>query len=526
MKIVTAEQMRAIDRECARRGTPTSVLMENAGRAVAEATRDFLGNIRKQNILCLVGGGNNGGDALVAGRYLSEWGAQASVYICSPRPDDDENLKLLQKARINCVTIAEDISLKKYTAMLAIADCVVDGLLGTGKMRPLEGVFQSVLKKANAAREARGVKIIAVDLPSGMDADTGAIDPDCANADLTVTLAFPKPGLYQFPGAEKAGKIIIADIGIPAALADDINFELLTPEWAAGILPRRPLSANKGTFGKAIIIAGSANYVGAAYLACAGALRSGAGLVTLASVKDVRRIVAARLAEATYLPLPETKDGFIAGEAGAAVLKELPKYNVLLVGCGLAQEPPAKEFLKSLLFTKDLPAIVLDADALNIIAGVKGWAKKLPPEAVLTPHPGEMARLTGLTIEKIQADRTGTAVKYAAEWNKVVVLKGAFTVIAAPDGRRRISPYANPGLATGGTGDVLAGMIAGLAAQGLPLYDAAALGVFLHGAAGEKVKAELGDTGMTASDLLPEIPRMIKEIKNREARRYGSTSSP
>jgi NAD(P)H-hydrate epimerase len=514
IKIVTAEQMRQIDRECARLGTPVGLLMENAGRAVAEESREYLGSIKKQHVLCLIGAGNNGGDGLVAARYLHEWGAKVSVYLCSNRPADDANLQLAREGGIACIDAAGDKNMKKLDGLLASATCVIDALLGTGRMRPLEGIFQKTLEKVNAAKKARYFSIIAIDLPSGLDADTGAIDPACPAADVTVTLAFPKPGLFSFPGAARAGKVKIVDIGIAASLADSITTELLTGEWAAAALPARPLNANKGTFGKVLVNAGSINYIGAAYLACSGALRVGAGLVTLATTPTLQPIIASRLAEVTYLPLPETKRGIISVEAADIVRRECAQYNVLLAGCGLGQNPSSAEFIVSLLFKPGLPPLVLDADALNILAGIPDWWRKIPDNAVLTPHPGEMSRLSGLSVDEVQADRPSIARKCAAAWRKTVVLKGAYTVIAAPDGRCRVSPFANPGLASAGTGDVLAGIIAGLAAQGLELFDAASLGVYLHGAVGEKIRSELGDTGMLASDLLPALPVVIKQLKN------------
>ena len=514
MKIVTAEQMRQIDRECVRLGTPVGLLMENAGRAVAEETREYLGNLKKQHVLCLIGAGNNGGDGLVAARYLHERGAKVSVYLCSSRSADDANLQLVREGGISCIEAAADKNLKKLDGLLASATCVIDALLGTGKIRPLEGVFQKTLEKVNASKKANHFSIIAVDLPSGMDADTGAIDPACPAADVTVTLAFPKPGLFSFPGAARAGKIKIVDIGIAASLADSITTELLTAEWAGDTLPERPLNANKGTFGRVLVNAGSINYIGAAYLACSGALRVGAGLVTLATPHSLQSIIASRLAEATYLPLPESRQGVISVEAADIIHRQCPQYDVLLVGCGLGQNPSTVEFGSSLLLKPGLPPLVLDADGLNILARLPDWWRKIPDNAVLTPHPGEMSRLCGLSLDEVQSDRPGVARKFAAAWQKTVVLKGAYTVIAAPDGRCRISPFANPGLASAGTGDVLAGVIAGLAAQGLDLFDAASLGVYLHGAAGEKIRNELGDAGMLASDLLPALPVIIKQLKN------------
>jgi hydroxyethylthiazole kinase-like uncharacterized protein yjeF len=515
MKILTAEQMRQIDRECIRLGTPGSVLMENAGKAVAEETRVSLGNMDKQHVLCLIGAGNNGGDGLVAGRYLHDWGAKVSIYLCSQRPSDDENLKLVQERGINCIEATRDTKLEKFDGLLASATGVIDALLGTGKMRPLEGIFLQVLEKVNTAKNKRALTIIAVDLPSGMDADTGAIDPACPHADITVTLAMPKLGLFRFPGAERVGKLKIADIGIPESLAEAINTELITSDWARSALPVRPLNANKGTFGRVLVAAGSINYIGAAYLACSGAMRVGAGLVTLATARSLQPILASKLTEATYLPLPETEPGIISADAAGVIAQRCAQYNVLLLGCGLGQSPSTAEFVSSLLSRKGLPPLVLDADALNILSRTPLWWQQIPDDAVLTPHPGEMSRLCGLSIEEIQSDHPAAARRFAAEWNKTVILKGAYTVIASPDGCCRVSPFANPGLASAGTGDVLAGSVAGLVAQGLSLFDAACLGVYLGGGAGEMIRNTLGDAGMIASDLLPALPVVIRQLKSK-----------
>jgi NAD(P)H-hydrate epimerase len=515
MKIVTTEQMNQIDRECTRAGTPVSVLMENAGKAVAEETRHSLGALNAPHVLCIIGVGNNGGDGLVAARYLHEWGAKVSLYLASQRPSGDTNLRLARENGITCVEAAADKDLKKFDELLDSATCVIDALLGTGKMRPLEGVFKKVLERLAAEKKKRNLFIVAVDLPSGLDADTGAVDPACPYADLTVTLAFPKPGLLIFPGAERVGKLKIADIGIPESLADSITTELITADWARRMLPKRPWNANKGSFGKVMVVAGSINYSGAAYLACSGALRVGAGLVTLATAASLQPVLAARLTEVTYLPLPESLPGSFTAEAAGIVQHECRQYHVLLLGCGLGQHPATMAFINSLLGKKGLPPLVIDADALNIMSKMPQWWRQLPDDAVLTPHPGEMARLSGLAVEKIQADRINVATKYAGQWQKTVVLKGAYTVIAAADGRCRVSPFANPGLASAGTGDVLAGVIAGLAAQGIPLFEAASLGVYLHGETGEAVKNLMGDTGMIASDLLAALPVTIKQLKNR-----------
>jgi NAD(P)H-hydrate epimerase len=514
MKIVTAEQMRQIDQECVKQGITVNALMENAGKAVAEEVRTSLGDIKDRHILFLIGGGNNGGDGLVAARYLNDRGAKAVIYLCAPRPQDDSNLKLARERGITCIEAGDDKGLKKLDDLLASATCVVDALLGTGKMRPLEGVFRQALEKTTQAQQERGLKIIAIDLPSGMDADSGDIDPACPRADMTITLGYPKLGLFSFPGAERVGKLKIADMGIPEALAESVTTELITESWAKTVLPRRPLNANKGSFGRVLVTAGSLNYIGAACLACQGAQRAGAGLVTLATAASLQPILAAKLTEVTYLPLPESQPGFISAEAGDVITRQTNQYDVLLMGCGLGQDPSTVEFVSSLILEKELPLPVLDADAINILPKIPEWWQWLTDDAILTPHPGEMARLCGLTIDEIQSDRLGITRQFAAEWHQTIVLKGAYTVIATTDGRCRVSPFANPGLASAGTGDVLAGVIAGLVAQGLTPFDAASLGVYLHGQAGEMVKEKLGDTGMVASDLLPELPLTIKQLKN------------
>ena len=513
MKIVTAEEMRRIEQGCADIGLPSDVLMENAGKAVAEEIRNILKDVVKPRIIFLIGPGNNGGDGLVAARHLRDGGADVNIFLFSQR-ENDANLKKVQQRKITCIEASQDEKLVKFDNLLLTADCVVDSLFGTGKLRPLEGIIQQVLEKVdNARRKDEGLHIIAVDLPSGLDADTGAVDPATPHADNTITLGFPKPGLFRFPGAESVGKLVIADIGIPSYLARSVSAELITHDWARNVLPERPLNANKGTFGSVLVAAGSINYIGAAYLACSGAIRVGAGLVTLATASSLQPILASKLTEVTYLPLPEAEPGLVSLPAADTMSQQFSKYNVLLIGCGMGQSHPVMKFISSLFLKPSLPALVIDADALNTLAQIPNWWQELPKDAILTPHPGEMARLCGITVEEVQADRAGTARKAATEWRKTIVLKGAHTVVAAPDGYCRISAAANPGLASAGTGDVLSGAIAGLLAQGLSLFDAASLGVYLHSEAGEVIKETLGDTGMIASDLLRTLPQVIRRLK-------------
>lgn len=296
-----------------------------------------------------------------------------------------------------------------------------------------------------------------------------------------------------------------------------IRTELITADRARSVLPQRPPGANKGSFGRVLVVAGSINYIGAAYLACNGALRVGAGLVTLATATSLLPLFVSKLTEVTYLPLPESRQGIVASRAARLIHQELSNYDVLLLGCGLGQSPAAIRLVKAILFPLKpaSPRLVLDADALNTLAKIPGWWQQLTGDAILTPHPGEMARLADMSVAEVQSDRLGIARRMAARWHKTVVLKGANTVIATPEGQARISPIANPGLASAGTGDVLSGVIAGLLAQGLSLFDAAAAGVYLHSEAGDLVKDKLGDAGMMASDLLPVLPLVIKKLKEK-----------
>jgi NAD(P)H-hydrate epimerase len=312
------------------------------------------------------------------------------------------------------------------------------------------------------------------------------------------------------------GELVVADIGIPPHLGEDIATELITEDCVRAMLPKRPRSAYKGTFGRVLVCAGCINYIGAAYLACEGAIRVGAGLVTLAVARSLQPILAAKLTEVTYAPLPESEPGVIDSEASKVLHEWLADYDVLLMGCGLSQHPSVMDFIRNSLLEMPpslSPILVLDADVLNTFAQTPGWWQRLSQDAILTPHPGEMARLTGLSMEELGRERLRVARERASLWGKTVVLKGAHTVVASPDGKVKISPVANPGLASAGTGDVLSGAIAGLMAQGLSPFAAASCGVYLHGAAGESVGAELGDAGMVASDLLPALPRMIKKVK-------------
>jgi NAD(P)H-hydrate epimerase len=522
MKVLTTVEMRRCERETDAVGLSYAAMMENAGRAVAEAVSQRL-TVTDKRILVLAGPGNNGGDGLVAARHLHDAGAKLALYLWKRDTQSDENFRLTQERHIPVVRAEEDPDLTHLQRLLAQSPVILDALLGTGIERPIASPLKDILEQVK--RGAKGKFVVAVDVPTGLNCDTGALDPAAAPADLTVTFAFPKRGQYLFPGAEAVGELVVADIGIAAALAQDVAVEVATQEMVGCLLPQRPRGAHKGTFGKVLVVAGSANYVGAAYLASAAA--------TLALARSLHPILAARLTEVTYLLLPEDL-GVIAPAAVKLVAEKCRDYEALLVGPGLTQEEPTVEFVHSLLGVRPrtarprigflggneggearpptLPPLVIDADGLNALAQAPEWWKQIQARAVLTPHPGEMARLLSSTVAEVEADRIGVAQRAAGEWGQVVVLKGAYTLIAAPDGRVTINPFANPGLASGGTGDVLAGAIVGFLAQGLEPYQAAIAGAYLHGLAGEMVRQELGEAGMVASDLLPLLPKAIKRL--------------
>jgi NAD(P)H-hydrate epimerase len=556
LKIVTTDEMRRIETAADAGGLSFEQMMENAGRAVARAIEEWIG-AQDMRVLVLVGPGNNGGDGLVVARHLVEMGATVGLYVWKRKTSGDKNWDLAQERDIPAVRMADDDGLQKLNGLLTEAHVVVDALLGTGVTRPIRGDLKRLLNEARTVIDQRrqpidgplvapaeGVVqadppvVVALDVPSGLNSDDGVLDPAALSADVTVTLAAIKRGHLVLPGAEAVGKLVVGDIGIPPDLYADIELEMATPAQISGLLPARPSAAHKGTFGKALVVAGSVNYTGAAYLAAGSATRVGTGLVTLAPPQAIYPIVAARLTEATYLLLPHDM-GVLAPGAVKVLSEKVEDYDALLLGPGFGQEKPTEEFLSQLLggqkavskrrlgFSLDedsvadkaslgairLPPLIVDADGLNLLAKVEDWWRQLPPETVLTPHPGEMARLVGCQTNEVQADRIGCATEMAAKWGHVVVLKGAFTLVAGPDGKAIVLPFANPAMATAGSGDVLAGAIVGMRAQGLPPFEAALVGAYLHGLAGELARDALGDAGVVAGDLMGMLPLSIRRLR-------------
>ena len=519
MKIVTSAQMTALEQASEKRGVSTDTLMEKAGLAVAEAARKELGGAAGLHVLVLVGPGNNGADGLVTARHLQRWGAEVTAFIVSGRPQIDPKMELAQTYGVAVSGGSGDAGMRELERLLGPCRLVIDAVLGTGRSRPLEGAVKEVMVRLAARRrESRPPLLLALDLPSGLNPDTGEVDPACPNADVTVALGLPKRGLLAFPGADRTGRLLVVDIGLPSDLAEEkeIILELLGTEWVGRRLPSRALDSHKGTFGHALVVAGSRNYVGAAFLACQAAVRVGAGLVTLATPHEVYSIAAGKLTEVIHLPLPGDDEGRIHPDAAELIRSVLDRYTCLLVGCGMGGSPGTTEFLERLLLAEPPPQIplIIDADGLNNLSRLPDWWRRLGGPTTVTPHPGEMATLTGTATSEVQQDRVATAGLWSSHWGVTVCLKGAFTVAADPRGAVRVSPFANPGLASGGTGDVLTGIIAGLMAQGLAPTDATSCGVYIHGRAGESVAEVMGNTGTVASDLIQVLPETISRLRH------------
>ncbi|HXH20830.1 MAG TPA: NAD(P)H-hydrate dehydratase [Dehalococcoidia bacterium] len=511
---MTAAEMRMLEEQAAAAGKPASVLMENAGLAVANAVREHIGGARARRIVVLIGPGNNGGDGLVAARHLYEFGEDVFVYLLAPRRQPDPNLDALRGLGVEIVDAREPGAQARFDEALSRADLIIDAVLGSGRLRPLEGEIAATFERLKARR----APLFSIDLPTGVDADSGTVDPHAAGADVTFALGFSKVGIHTLPGSSYAGVVEVLDIGLEPGAGDLLSIELLTREWAQAHLPPRPASSNKGTFGRVMVVAGSRQFIGAASLCCLGALRAGAGLVTLAAIDDVRAATASRLPEVTYLPLPED-EGSIAEQAGSVIAREMGRYSALIIGPGLGQEPGTAALVRGLLALPEIASIpvVVDADALNALARWKGWEREIRCKAVLTPHPGELSRLTGESVPDLQGERLEAARRYAKAWDQTLVLKGAHTIISNETGYALVSPFATASLAAAGTGDVLAGVIAGLIAQGLQAWDAAALGVYLHGAAAEWFRGDYGESGLLASELSTGVARVAAELRRSAA---------
>jgi NAD(P)H-hydrate epimerase len=503
MRLVNAEEMRAIERIAIEEmGIPAGTLMERAGRAVADAASGMAGQDGRIVVVC--GAGNNGGDGFVAARILAAAGRGVLVVaLGAPAKGSPESTGAWKAAEDAGVPVSGIQALKDFP--IRRGDLVVDAIFGTGLERPAEGIFAAAIEIIAGLRE-QGAQVLAVDLPSGLSTDTGHSIGPAVRADATVTFAFSKIGLVLQPGADLAGDVTVVDIGIPPAAAARIpaSAELLDEATVRALVPRRDREAHKGDAGRLLVVAGSAGRTGAAHLALTGALRGGVGLVTLASRPEVLGPAMAGRPEAMSTPLPGT--GSLSRSDIPALQGAAASANALCIGPGIPRGPETAPAIRGLLDRHPLPT-VLDADAINALADHPGLVAVIGHDApiVLTPHPGEMARLIGGSIEDVQADRVAIARRKAQEWGAVVVLKGARTVVADPDGPAAIIPTGNPGMATGGTGDVLAGLLGALLAGGMRPREAARVAAWVHGRAGDIAASRHGERGMVAGDLAEAI---------------------
>ena len=512
MKLVTAKEMKALDVQAQNDyAMPGILLMDNAAQAVAEAVHEALTALEGERVVIFCGGGNNGGDGLGAARWLQSYGVSVRAFVVGAALDAVQGdaaveLAMFTKAggRVEALSTEDDWVLAELAA--SKADVLVDALLGTGFHGELEGDVLRACELLNKSEKY----ILAVDIPTGVNADNGAVCEQAVRADHTVTMALVKTGLLLYPGREYCGDIELADISMPVKLVEEYKSDKyrLTDEIVRELLPLRKANAHKGDAGRVVICAGSPGYTGAAALASDAAVKAGAGLVSLYTPLSSRDVLAIKLTEVMVHGLLERMPGILGGGAASDVASSAEAADVLAIGPGLGTSESTQEAVRTILQKITTP-VVIDADALTALAGHTEILAAMQAQKVLTPHPGEMARLTGLEIAEIEADRINVAKKYAEEWQAIVVLKGAPTVIGCPNGTVYVNSTGNSSLATGGSGDVLTGIIAGLAAQEISLQEAAICGVYLHGLAAELTGI---DIGLAAGELAALLPQAREQV--------------
>lgn len=517
MRIVTAAQMRSLEEEAFARGVEAPALMQQAGAGVAQVVRERAPVGAR--VVVLLGPGNNGGDGVIAARTLAGEGYRVAVWSVARRAD-------LEPPGRHSMTEIEDLS--GLRAALAEADIVVDALLGTGARPGLPEQMAAAARMVNS--ETRGAaRVIALDVPTGVDATTGEADPDAIRAHVTATLGSPKRGCFVPPGNRYAGTVVVIDLGLGEP--SEPGPSMTTDDDVRARMPRRAADAHKSDVGTLLVVAGAPTYIGAPGFVAEAAMRAGAGLATLAVPRGIVGALAVTVREATLLPLPEETD-----RALKQIKESVKRFTAAVIGPGLGREEETEQFLARLLgiaqararphlgfgapsaasarettLPEDLP-ILFDADGLNWLSGIERWWEQITHPLILTPHPGEMARLAKMETEAVTRDPWAVATEHAARWGHVVVLKGGPTVVAAPDGRLWAAPGGNAGLATGGTGDVLSGIIGGLLAQGLSPLDAAVAGVHLGWRAADQAVKAVGTYGLIARDLFPAIASALHAI--------------
>lgn len=514
MKLVTAEEMRRIDRRAIEElGIPGIVLMENAGAGVIAVISDLYGPLEGLAVTIICGKGNNGGDGFVVARHLVNAGAEVEVFLLDKtnqvKGDAGTNLHIALDMGVEVTPVVSEADLRPMVDSMAHADVIVDAIFGTGFIGPAEGLPARVIELINQS----SVHVVSVDLPSGLSADDGACQGSCVIADATATMCLPKRGLFLFPGRERAGEVSVVDIGVPQSTIDEEELPVtLIDEFDLSLnVPARPESGHKGTFGHLVVLAGSVGLTGAAAMSSLAALRVGCGLVTLGTPLSLNDILEVKVTEVMTRPLPETESRTLACEAVDGALDLAHEANALVVGPGLSQHPDTVKFVLEMVRRADLP-LVLDADGINALASDLEILRERRAPTILTPHPGELSRLIDIPPAEINATRIDTAQRVARERGLVCVLKGAPTVIADPDGNCIVNTSGSSALATAGSGDVLTGAIGGFLAQGVPPVEAAKLGVYLHGLAGDLAADELSPYSVIAGDVLKMLPKAIMEL--------------
>ena len=527
MEIVTAEEMREIDhRTITEFGIPGAVLMENAGREATRLLLAHFGDLRGKPIGILCGGGNNGGDGYVIARYLFHKGARPTLFLLLPKEkikgDAALNLSLLGPLKIPIQELTTQAAVDAAKNQMAHQHLFVDALFGTGLNQEIQGHIKEVILHINHLDKP----VLSVDIPSGIHSNTGQILGAAIKADMTATFAFAKVGHLVYPGAAHAGRLEVIDIGIPHHIRKAVGSRhfLLTEPHVKSCLPKRSADAHKGSSGHLMIVAGAPGKTGAAALTSRAALRSGAGLVTLLCPRGSHAILESLVVEAMTAPLSETPEGSLSETACDAVMSLASDKKCLAIGPGIGTALSTRKLVQRIVKESPLP-LVIDADGINCVAFEKEILKISPVKKVLTPHPGEMARLTGLTTDFIQKNRIRVAREFAVEYQVFLVLKGARTLIAHPDGRIWINPTGNAGMASAGMGDVLTGMIAGLITQGAPMDEALCAAVYLHGKAADTLSEHKGPMGYIASDLIETIPLEIRDIVTRPEKAPGDLFS-
>ncbi len=515
MKVATSIEMRELDRiAIEEKGIPGLLLMENAGRGVVGAMEKFFPNLNRYSIIVIAGKGNNGGDGLVVARHLYNRGMDVEIVLLSDpssiKGDALENLKIVKDMGIPIYSITDQEDLKILREKLKKGNLIiVDAIFGTGLNTPVEGIPSEAIQLINAS----GARVVSIDLPSGVDASTGRILGHAVKADLTVTFALPKVGHLLFPGADHTGRLEIVDISIPRDVIEKsvIKQTLITEKCIANIIKERSQDVHKGHFGHLFVLSGSVGKTGAAALCCTGALRVGTGLVTLGIPESLNGYMEVKLTEAMTEPLEETVERTLSIRAFEKIKALLERKTAIALGPGISTNYETVELVHRIVKEISLP-MVIDADGINALSLNRDILMGHKGEIILTPHPGEFSRLSDISIQEIKERRIDLVREFSERYRVYLVLKGARTLIGTPDGDVIINPTGNPGMATGGMGDVLTGMIGGFLAQGYQPVEACQLGVFLHGMAADMIMAEKGRVGYTASEVADRIIETIEKI--------------